>query len=136
MSEQTKATARRFFAEQDRLHGQLTGDICAEDYTCYVGSFPPMDRESHNQLAAAFWEAFPDLYQEIEEVIAEGDRAAVRFRIKGTNTGALMGNPPTGQTIDVGGVALVGVEAGKVTELREEFDQLGLMQQIGLMPAH
>jgi hypothetical protein len=47
-----------------------------------------------------------------------------------------MGNPPTGQAIDVRGVALVGVEAGKVSELREEFDQLGLMQQIGLMPAH
>lgn len=136
MSENVKEAALRFFAAQDALRGQLTDEVCADDYTCYVGTFPPMDREAHNQLAAAFWEAFPDLHQEIEEVIAEGDRAAVRFRIKGTNTGSLMGSPPTGKAIDIGGIALVGVRSGKVTELREEFDQMGLMQQIGALPQH
>jgi predicted ester cyclase len=136
MSEHVKETARRFFAAQDAFHGQLPNEVCGDGYTCYVGTFPPMDREAHNQLAAAFWEAFPDLHQEIEEIIAEVDRAAVRFRIKGTNTGSLMGNPPTGKSIDVGGIALVSVRAGKVTELREEFDQMGLMQQIGALPAH
>jgi predicted ester cyclase len=135
MSQDVKATAGRFFAEQDRLKGQLTDEICAEGYTCYVGAFPPMSREEHNALASAFWAAFPDLHQEIQEVVADGERAAVRFRMKGTNTGSLMGNPPTGKAIDVGGIAIVGVQSGRVTELREEFDQMGLMQQIGALPS-
>lgn len=136
MDQEVKATARRFFAEQDRTKGQLTRDVCTEDYICYVGGFPPMDRESHNQLASAFWGAFPDLHQEIEEVLADGGRATVRFRLRGTNTGSLMGMEPTSKSVDVGGIAIVGVRDGRVSELREEFDQMGLMQQIGALPGH
>lgn len=136
MSEDVKATARWFLAEQDRLRGQLTSEHCSDDYLFYFGTFPPMDLEAHKGLATAFWEAFPDLHQVVEEVIAEGNTAVVRFRARGANTGSLMGMPPSGKAIDVGGFALMRIRDGKVTEMREEMDQMGLMQQIGALPGH
>jgi predicted ester cyclase len=66
--------------------------------------------------------------------LAEGDVAAVRFRLTGTNTGTFLGNPPSGRAIDVGALALMSVAYGKVAELRAEFDQLGVLQQIGVLP--
>ena len=66
-------------------------------------------------------------------MIAEGDRVAVRFRLIGTNSGSLMGHPPSGKPIDAGALALMTISSGRVVELRAEFDQLGLMQQIGVL---
>jgi len=69
------------------------------------------------------------------EIIAESDRAAVRFRLRGTNDGEFMGNPPTGRSIDVGAVAFMTIASNKVVEVRAEFDQMALLQQIGVLQA-
>jgi predicted ester cyclase len=135
MSEQAKATAVRFFDEQDRLRGGPADDLCANGYTAYLAGFPPMDLEGHKAFAASFYAAIPDLTHQIEEVIAEGDRAAVRFRLTGVNTGSFRDNPPSGKPIDAGALALMTISAGRVTELRAEFDQMGLMEQIGALPS-
>jgi steroid delta-isomerase-like uncharacterized protein len=135
MSEHAKTIARNFLEAQDRLRGGPDAALCADDYMFYAGSFPPMNLAGHQALASEFYGAFSDLHQTIEEVIAEGDRAVVRFRIKGTHDGDLMGTPPSGKPIDIGGFALMRIRDGKIVELREEFDQFGLLQQIGTLPA-
>jgi predicted ester cyclase len=134
VSESTKAAAVRFLQAQDRLHGGPADNLCTDGYTAYLGNFPPFDLEGHKTFAATFYAGIPDLEHRIEEVIAEGERVAVRFRLTGTHSGSLMGQPPSGSRIDAGAIALMRISAGKVAELRAEFDQMGLMQQIGALP--
>jgi predicted ester cyclase len=135
VSDQAKATAVKFFEEQDRLRGGPADELCATGYTAYLAGFPPMDLAGHKEFATSFYTAIPDLKHQIEDVFAEDDRVAVRFRLTGTNSGSFMGNAPSGKPIDAGALALVRVDSGRVSELRAEFDKLGLMQQIGALPA-
>lgn len=134
MSDQAKATAVKFFEEQDRLRGGPADKLCATGYTAHLAGSAPMGLAGHKEVATSFYGAIPDLEHQIEDVIAEDNRVAVRFRLRGTNSGSFMGHPPSGRPIDAGGLALMWVQSGKVTELRGEFDQLGLMQQIGALP--
>jgi predicted ester cyclase len=131
---QAKLTAVKFFEEQDRLRGGPADDLCGNGYTAYLAGFPAMDLEAHKAFSAAFYAAIPDLKHQIREVIAEGEVAAVRFRLTGTNSGSFMGKPPSGKPIDAGAVAFLRTASGRVTEIRAEFDQLRLMQQIGALP--
>jgi predicted ester cyclase len=135
VNEAAKATAIRFFEEQDRFRGGPPDDLCADDYIAYLGGAPAMDLEGHRAFAAPFYGGIPDLEHRIEEVIAEGDRVAVRFRLAGTNSRSLMGQPPSGTRIDAGALALMRIRSGRVAEIHAEFDRLGLMQQIGALPS-
>jgi predicted ester cyclase len=134
LSDEIKATAIKFFAEQDRLQGGPADELCANGYKARLASLPTMDLAGHKEFAAAFYAGFPDLRHSISDVLAEGDRVAVRFQLKGTNTERFMGNPPTGKTIKVDALAFMSVASGTVTELYGQFDQLGLWQQIGVVP--
>lgn len=125
----------RFLKEQDRLKGMPGEELCAPSYTAYINSNPPMDRAGHEAMAHMFFAAFPDFNQTIEETVVEGDRVVVRFTARGTHTGPLMDIPPTSRAIEVGGIAIFRVEDGRVAELREMFDEMSLMQQIGVIPA-
>lgn len=134
MSEQSKATVRRFIEEQDRLRGGPADELCADDYIAYMAGFPPMDLEGHKAFSAVFYAAFPDLRHNVEELVAEGDRVAVRIRFTGTNTESFMGHSASGKAVEFDAFALMTVASGKVTELRAQFDQLGVLQQIGVLP--
>ena len=59
---------------------------------------------------------------------------SVRFTLRGTHSGDFMGIPPTHKAIEVGGIAILRVVGGKVTERRGQFDQMGLMRQLGVVP--
>ena len=131
MAEDVKATARKFIQEQDRLRGGPSDELCTEGYVAYLASFPPMGLDGHKQFTAAFYAGFPDLAHTIEEVIAEGDRVAMTIRFTGTNTESFMGNPPSGKPIDFEGLVLMRIASGKVAELHGQFDQMGVLQQIG-----
>ncbi len=135
MSDSIRATAARFFHEQNHARGGPPDEICAPGYTFRVGNMPAMDVEGHRAFSAPFYDAFSDLKHEIEEIIAEDERAAVMFRLRGTNDGDFMGNPPSGRSIDVGAVAFMTIASDKVADVRAQFDQMALMQQIGALPA-
>lgn len=133
MSEQLKAVARTFFEEQDRLQGGPAAELCGDDYLAYLASFPPMDLEGHQAFSAAFYGAFPDLKHNVEELVAEEDRVVVRIRFTGTNTESFMGIPASGKAIEFDGLVLLKIASGRVTELRGQFDQMGVLQQIGAL---
>ena len=63
-----------------------------------------------------------------------GDKLVARWSAHGTHTGELMGIPPTGKKVSIGGIAIDHFENGQSVELWEIFDQLGLMQQLGVIP--
>ncbi len=78
--------------------------------------------------------AFPDMHLAVEDLIAAGDRVALRWRIEGSHQGELMGIPPTGKHINVTGAVIERYVDGKMAEHWEIFDQVGMLQQLGVIP--
>jgi len=79
--------------------------------------------------------AFPDYHMTIEDMIAEGDKVVVRSTLSGTHQGAFFGIPPTGKTFTQGQIHILRIENGKVAEHWAMRDDLGMMQQLGAIPA-
>jgi steroid delta-isomerase-like uncharacterized protein len=131
--EENVALARLFLAEEDK-RGVPPAELCAPGFTALIAGFPPMDLAGVTDLAKVFYGAFPDIQQTIEDVLADEDKAALRFSATGTHQGDLMGTPPTGKQIKISGMAIFHIAEGKVTEWAEVFDQMTLMQQIGAIP--
>jgi predicted ester cyclase len=125
--EENKALVRRFYEEFLNGHDvNQAEELFAPNYVLY---FPdgPMDHERQKQTLTVFRTAFPDLHFTIEDMLAEGDKVATRFRWQGI----FQGIPPSGKQVTVSGIALNRIAEGKLVEDRTELDLLGLMQQLG-----
>jgi predicted ester cyclase len=137
MSEENKAIVRR---QEEELHTQGNLDVADEIFAPnYVGHDPsnPQDirgLEAAKQAAAGYREAFPDLQVIIEDLLAEGDRVAARVRFRGTHQGELEGIAPTGRRVESTGIIVSRIEGGKIAEDWANFDDLGLMRQLGAIP--
>jgi predicted ester cyclase len=79
--------------------------------------------------------AFPDGRTTVEAVIAEGDKVVHRWTFRGTHRGELMGIPLTDNQVTITGTTLDRVSGGKMEEEWNNFDQLGMLQQLGVAPA-
>jgi steroid delta-isomerase-like uncharacterized protein len=93
------------------------------------------DREGLRQTALVFRQAFPDWHSRLEVLIAEGDLVAERFTARGTHQGELLGVPPTGHQVTLAGINIFRVQDGKLLERWGRTDDLGLLQQLGIVPA-
>ena len=78
---------------------------------------------------------FPDIQWTLEELIAEDDKVAARFTMRGTQRGAFFGVPPTGKPIAVQAMNFYRLAGDQFVEERGQPDLLGLLQQIGAVPA-
>jgi predicted ester cyclase len=74
-------------------------------------------------------------YATIDDLVAEGDKLTVRFTVEGTQQGELLGVPPTGKHFRISGIGIYRLAEGKFAETWEQTDLLGLMQQLGVLPA-
>ena len=90
--------------------------------------------EEYKQFITMYRTAFPDLHMTIEDQIAEGDKVVNRWTSRGTHKGDLMGIPPTGKQTTVTGIYVARIIGGKIVEEWGNFDALGMMQQIGVVP--
>ncbi len=90
--------------------------------------------ESYKSFVTMTRTAFPDLHFTVEDQIAEGDKVMTRYTIHGTHQGEMMGIPPTGKSFTISGIGLDRIENGKFVESWESFDQLGMLQQLGVVP--
>ncbi len=79
--------------------------------------------------------AFPDFKLEITQTLSQGNQVAVQWTATGTQKGEFMGIPPTGTRVEVNGISLERIENGRVLEELVYFDQLMLLQQLGVAPA-
>ncbi len=79
--------------------------------------------------------AYPDLRFTVEDVISEGDKVVVRWSFIGTHTGEYMGYAGTGRAVSVTGINIFRMTNGKIVELWTNGDDLGELQQLGLIPA-
>ena len=95
----------------------------------------PPGIEGYRLKLGMFTNAFPDLHLAYEHVIVEGDMVAGRFTLTGTHQGDFAGIPATGKQISVTGHDFGRVVNGKLAEHWVEMDTLGMMQQLGVIPA-
>jgi predicted ester cyclase len=121
---------------------QVSGDLNTVDQILapnWVDHYPPMPLpqgyEGFKHLTMAFRSAFPGMQIEIEDLLAEGDKVAARMHFRGTNSGSFQGMPPTGKAVDAIGTGIFRVVDGKVTDNWVNMDMLGLLQQLGVVPA-
>jgi steroid delta-isomerase-like uncharacterized protein len=80
----------------------------------------------------AYLGAFPDLHVDVEDVIAEGSKVAVRWTASGTHQGGSLGFAATGKPMRINGMTFVVMKGGKVVEGWDAYDQHGMLQQLGL----
>jgi steroid delta-isomerase-like uncharacterized protein len=131
-----KATARRFFQEvfnegRVELIPEVTTENFVEHETIPGG---PEGREAVTWFVSSFRGAVPDLRAEVEDLIAEGDRLAVRSTWSGTHQGDLFGMPATGKRFTMNVIDIVRFEGDRVAEHWGVSDVAGMMQQVGLAP--
>jgi steroid delta-isomerase-like uncharacterized protein len=93
------------------------------------------NREGFRQILAKFREALPDVHLTIEDEFADGDTVIQRISATGTHKGEFQGIPPTGKKVKVNGIHIWRFANGKAIENWVQLDALGLMQQLGAIPA-
>jgi predicted ester cyclase len=103
-----------------------------------VAHFPgvpgPLDREGFTQLGNVFTSAFPQSQTTIDDEIAEGDKVVSRWTYRAVHRGEFQGIPPAGKQVTMTGLTLLRIAGGKIVEHWVELDQLGLLQQLGVVP--
>lgn len=95
----------------------------------------PLRVEGMLGVYQAFYAGFPDLRLAVEETVEEGERMAVRITVIGTHEGAFQGIPPTGRRVEVQAISMLHFSEGRVVERWNQLDQLGMLQQLGVLPA-
>jgi steroid delta-isomerase-like uncharacterized protein len=92
------------------------------------------DLKDFKQKESEMYDAFPDMHVTIDDMVAEGDKVAVRSTWTGTHKGEIMGIPPTNKKVTVSLIVIDRFAGGKIVEDNGIFDALGLMRQLGLDP--
>ncbi len=134
-TEENKAIARRYFEGLDKADLTIADELFSPDHVTYMPGSPPMNGEGWKQGVSMFSSAFPNLHHTLEDQIAEGEKVATRFTLRGTHQGPFFGIPPTGKQVHVTGITIHRIVNGKIVEQRVEMDMLGIMQQLGVIPA-
>jgi predicted ester cyclase len=91
-------------------------------------------RKDVKQYFSAVYDALPDGYIVIDDMIVEGDKLTVRWTLTGTHKGELMGIPPTNKKVTLWGIDILRFAGSKLVEFWSTSDHLGLMQQLGVIP--
>jgi steroid delta-isomerase-like uncharacterized protein len=113
----------------------IVDKLVAADVATHLSSWGmPASRLGLKQLIANLRSAFPDLLCIVEGEISEGDKLAAHWTMRGTHTGSFLGNQPTGRPVAVQGFIFVRTTDGQIVEHWILIDQMGLLQQLGIVP--
>jgi steroid delta-isomerase-like uncharacterized protein len=137
MSEQNKTAVRRLFDELwNKGSLPVADELIAPTYTHHDASTPDVGRgpESEKKRVMHHRNAFPDMRLTIEDIIAEGETVIARWSCRGQHKGELNGFAPTGKQVAITGVTIARFVGGKMVEGFVDWDALGLMQQLGVVP--
>jgi steroid delta-isomerase-like uncharacterized protein len=135
--EQNKQLVSQFFETLDRQDTEMMDQLVSStNYFLHFSGMPPMDwNENKKEFLAPFTKAFPDLRRNIVDMVAEGDKVAVSINVTGTYKGEFQGIPQTGKQVSFTAMDILTIIDGKITEEWATADMMGLMQQIGAIPA-
>lgn len=135
--EENKTVVRRFLEEIFTAGNlELVDELFAPDYVLHDPVLPDEVRgpEGMKRYVSMYRAAYPDTRFTIEDQIAEGDEVVTRWTGQGTHEGELMGISPTGKQVTVTGIEVDRVSGGKIQETWVNYDALGMMQQLGVVP--
>ena len=134
-----RATVRRLF--DDVWNGRrfdTIEELYAPDFVADYRPYAPL-RHGHDavrEMVERAWATMPDYHEELLDVLVDGDRAAVRLRISGTQDGAWGPLPPTGRRLEFEEILILTFdEHGRVKHQRGIVDNLAALRQAGVMPA-
>ena len=134
-AEENKALVRRFMQAYNDREMDIFEELVAEDYIDHV--FEQTGRDALKSLFTMAFEGFPDWYEAIEDIIAEGDRVWVRVRATGTHTGDwnLLGAelPATGKSVVLNMVFIWRIADGQLAEGWEVDDNLDFLRALGVV---
>jgi steroid delta-isomerase-like uncharacterized protein len=136
MTTENKVVMRRFVEFINTGSEKLAEELISPDAVFYVPGRPEPMRGPGGYLAiiGMMRAGFPDIQWTLEEMIAEDDKVAARFTMRGTHQGNFFGVPPTGKTIAVQAMNFYRLAGGQFVEERGQPDLLGLLMQIGAVP--
>ncbi len=136
-AEENKAIFRRYIEEVSNEGNLELADEIFDRYIAHQsdGSTEERGPEDVKRFMGEFRQAFPDFRSVIEDQVAEGDKVVTRWRATGTHQSEFRGIAPTGNRMEVTGIGIFRFsEEGKVVESWDNIDQLGMMQQLGVIP--
>ena len=135
-TESNTALMQRFTQFINTASEGLAGELISPDAIFHVpGQTEPMRGPSgYLAIIGMMRGGFPDIQWTLEETIAEGDKVAARFTMRGTHNGIFYAIPPTGKKIGVKAINIYRFSNGKILEEHGQPDLLGLLQQIGAVP--
>jgi steroid delta-isomerase-like uncharacterized protein len=136
MSQENNALIRRLMEECFNQHNaDRYYDFYSPNFRHRTGSLGELGAEGHRQVILSIFAAFPDAHWTIVDQIEQGDRAVMRWSLVATHVGTFMGIAATGRGIVSGGICIYRICDGKILEEWEEWDTLGMMQQLGAVPS-
>ena len=131
-----KTLVRRLIEEAwNRGNLAVINELVSPDYILHIDAPGPPGREGYKQAVEMHRAAWSDFRLTIEDLVAEGDKVAMRGTLRGVHEGEYMGIPPTGKQATWGAISIRRIEGGKIAEEWVELDMLGLMQQLGVVPS-
>jgi steroid delta-isomerase-like uncharacterized protein len=134
-AEENKDLARRSWESLSERNPDLIEEFYPPDLVWHEPDQDIRGYEEARQFVSTFFDAFPDINITVEDAIAEGDKAVTRYTIRGTHRGETEEfGPPTGRQMEVEGITIHRIEGGKIVEEWERYDNLSVMQQLGLVP--
>ena len=131
---ENEAVLRRWVESLNRGAPALEDTFASDAVVHLVGHDEVKDRDTFLSTLLVVAGAFPGLQFEIHDLVATDDTVAFRWTARGTHGGELLGTPASGRTIELEGGIIDQLRDGKIVRRWEQYDRLGLLQQIGALP--
>ncbi|HMD09489.1 MAG TPA: ester cyclase [Candidatus Acidoferrum sp.] len=138
MSTEAKAIVRRLYEEVwNKRRLELVSDLISPSHALHDNnsSGSSVGPEAYRAEIAVYLAAFPDLRFTVEDTVAEKDKVAASWTISGTHKGEYWGVRPTNKKISLDGITIHHIANGKIIDSYISSDTVGLMCQLGLVPA-
>jgi steroid delta-isomerase-like uncharacterized protein len=136
-AQQNKEIVRRLLEEPWTGNLGIIDELVDRNYVGYDPSIPEPLRgpEGVKEFVSNYRAAYSDARITVDDQTGEGDKVATRWTGRGTHDGELLGIAPTGKQVTVSGITLSRLKEGKVVEEWTTWDTLGMLQQLGAVPA-
>jgi predicted ester cyclase/heme-degrading monooxygenase HmoA len=131
--ESNKEVVRKLYEQcLNKRNMALLQDFVSEDY---VGIGGEKGSAAFEVPVAALIKALPDIQWKIEEIMGEGDKVVVRWKVQGTHTGPFQHFTATGNTVSNDGIGIYELKDGKIINAQVHTDRLGFLQQLEVLPS-
>jgi len=131
--ERRAAIERVWVAAWDRGEVDALDELMGEGYVRHGSDGVPLDLTGFKASITATRSAFPDLVTTIDDVVLDGDRAAIRWHSVGTHEGSLLGVPATGRRVEVSGATFARFEGDHIAEEHVTWDPRALLTALGII---